>query len=144
MKLNIAFRTLLAAICTASHARARATSYLPDPRTVEEKEQVQRQTTGEHISSTMLGTDACDANGICDTCGDRLAEAELEFQNDFSPKKAKSLACSAVSSEYSACHGCQGYSKLVRYYIALPCIQCKDQIPLYLCYDLTCCHHWLL
>lgn len=141
MKLNIAFHILLASICTASGAHARVPFRLCDQRTVEEKEEVNRQTMGDYFSPSKLNREA---GGM--TCGDRLAQKEVEFQNaGFSPEKAKSLACSAVSSEYSACRGCQGYSKLVRYYIALllTYIQCKDHIPLPLCRDLTawCCHH---
>ena len=124
MKLNTAFKTLLAAICTASHAHARVPSRLRDPRTVEEKKEVHRQTMGDYVSTTMLDTVACGADGgNCATCGKHLVDAEGAFRNEVSSlEEAKSLACTAVSNNFAACQGCQGFSQVVRYHIALQCV----------------------
>ena len=75
MKLNIAFHILLASICTASGAHARVPSRLCDQRTVEEKEEVNRQIMGDYFSPSKLNREA---GGM--TCGDRLAQKEVEFQ----------------------------------------------------------------
>ena len=112
MKLNVA--TLLLAISAASPAHARATPFLRDPRTVEEKEQVQRQTMGDHVPSSVSNTLAGGK-----TCKTRVDEAAGVDPTD----EEKSLACWAVSKEFPDCLGCQGYSLMVRYYTALLCIQ---------------------
>ena len=107
MKMNIALHILIATIVTASRAHARIPSFVRDPRTVEAKEDVRRQAMGDHQLSSVLDTDLADGT----TCRARLVEAEETFQNDFSLKEAKSLACSVVSEEFPECRGCQGYWK---------------------------------
>ena len=89
---------------------------------------------GDYILSSLLIKDAGDS-----TCGARLRAKQVEFQGDevISEDEASSLACSAVSKEFPVCRGCQGYSQMVRYYVALPCIQCKYQF--HLSYALTLC-----
>ena len=124
--LNIALHALLATIGTAPRAHARIASSLRDPRTVEEKEDVRRQTMGTHFVSIVSdGKVNTDTGETCDQRISAVAEAKLqtaETQNvKMSQEEATSLACSDVSKQYPVCLGCQGYERKVRYDIVLPC-----------------------
>ena len=147
MKLNTAFNILLAVICTVSRAHARVPSRLRDPRTVEEKEQVHRQTMGDYVTVSLLNMAACDGNGNCLTCQDRLEAKEAELKNDadLSPEQAESLACTAVSEEFEVCQGYQGFSQVVRYHISLPCIHVNIFLLSYaLTFDMRCMSYFNL
>ena len=122
---NIALHAVLAAICTAS--RASAQGYVRG--SVEEREEVRRETMGDLVSAYVL--DECaDGKNNCDpdeTCGSLIADKMKEIDPTATLTSEEGLfnirgntkymeACSGVAAEHDACLGCQGYELEVRWY----------------------------